>query len=65
MQKNAKYLVIGLIIVLVLVLGFDFGYFGLYKPYRDAHSAMPEDGTMVLVQDARTAIWYSSFRTIP
>ena len=52
MQKNAKYLVIGLIIVLVLVLGFDFGYFGLYKPYRDAHSAMPEDGTMVLVQDA-------------
>lgn len=51
MKKRETILLISLIVLLVLVLGFDFGYFGLYKPYRDAHSTMPGDGDMMLVQD--------------
>lgn len=65
MPKKAKYLIIGLIVLLVLVLGFDFGYFGLYKPYRDAQSTMPGNGTMTLVSDesgSLTLSWPSGFR---
>lgn len=65
MPKKAKYIIVGLIILLVLLLGFDFGYFGLYKPYRDAHSAMPGDGTMILTQDDSgrlTLSWPKGFR---
>lgn len=51
MRKKEKYLIIGLIILLVLELGFAFGYFKFYGPYSDAYSAMPGDGTMMLVQD--------------
>lgn len=51
MPKKAKLLIISLIIILVLELGFAFGYFEFYAPYRDAHSTMPNGGTMVLVHD--------------
>lgn len=51
MPKKAKYLIISLIVILVLELGFAFGYFKFYKPHRDAYSTMPAGGTMMLVQD--------------
>ena len=51
MQKKTKYLIISLVVLLVLELGFAFGYFMFYKYYRDARSAMPDNGVMELVQD--------------
>ena len=51
MPKKANLLLIGLIILLILELGFTFGYLKFYEPYRKAHSTMPENGNMVLVQD--------------
>ena len=51
MPKKGKFLVIGLIILLVLELVIALGYLEIYTPYRDAQCAMPDDGTMVLYRD--------------
>ncbi|MBQ7415768.1 MAG: D-alanyl-D-alanine carboxypeptidase family protein [Oscillospiraceae bacterium] len=64
-KKGKLLLIIGLIILLVLELGFAFGYFGFYRPYRDAKNTMPKDGTMMLVQDTSgslTLSWPEGFR---
>jgi heme/copper-type cytochrome/quinol oxidase subunit 3 len=48
-SKNAKGLIIGLLIALTLLLGAAFACLAFYEPYRSAQSSMPEDGAMALV----------------
>ena len=64
MSKKAKRLIIGLIVLVVLELGFAFGFFEFFGPQRNAHSTMPDDGVMVLVQDNNgdlTLSWPAGF----
>ena len=64
MSKNAKGLIIGLIVVLALLVGAAFACLAFYEPYRSAHSSMPEDGAMALVEDndgQLTLYWPNGF----
>ena len=64
MSKNAKGLIIGLLIALALLLGAAFACLAFYEPYRSAQSSMPEDGAMALVEDndgQLTLYWPNGF----
>ena len=64
MSKDAKSLIIVLVVVLTLLLGAAFACLAFYEPYLSAQNTMPDEGTMALVEDNEgqlTLYWPNGF----